>query len=372
VVDLLVIADSAWLGRTYIVPLAFAGTGSRRTGAVRINCVSQEEWDRWVAALPKVRTDFGGSSGGRPGEEASEPTGLDNDHPDTAETGPKEDIVPGAGRKDPWPAVKRQLRPWWAVLGQRALRAALALAVAAVVAWGALTGGAFAIRQIGHVWQRMVSIFDRATLSGVVVDAQTGKPVSGAAVTIGSVPPATADGEGKFRVDVSPGTATLSVTAGGYQTASRTITIGEGDNELGRLRLDRVMTPPVSETIFKEAMRLQRDGRLKDAIAKGREAISIDAKPVYLYTVASWLLLRASKQKESGNRDWMATGQSGLALANQAASMSPHDANALATLAGAAAFMGDRETAIWKAREALQYDPKNELAKMVLGKYGEK
>lgn len=65
-------------------------------------------------------------------------------------------------------------------------------------------------------------------LTGTVVDANTGKAVSGATVTLeGQNQSATTDSDGTFKIDgVSAGNYEISVTANGYKDFEGKITVG--------------------------------------------------------------------------------------------------------------------------------------------------
>jgi hypothetical protein len=68
-----------------------------------------------------------------------------------------------------------------------------------------------------------------ASVTGVVVDATTNAPVSGAIVTIDTVLTATTDAAGKFTIDKVPsGLADYSVAAKGYQTLASTTNVEPG------------------------------------------------------------------------------------------------------------------------------------------------
>jgi uncharacterized membrane protein len=68
-----------------------------------------------------------------------------------------------------------------------------------------------------------------ATVSGVVTDGSTNKPVAGAVVTIDTVLTATTDATGKFTVaNVPGGIADYSVQAQGYQVLTSTANVEPG------------------------------------------------------------------------------------------------------------------------------------------------
>lgn len=68
-----------------------------------------------------------------------------------------------------------------------------------------------------------------ASVTGVVVDAATNSPISGATVTIDTVLTATTDASGKFTIDKVPsGIADYAVQATGYQSLASTANIEPG------------------------------------------------------------------------------------------------------------------------------------------------
>ena len=68
-----------------------------------------------------------------------------------------------------------------------------------------------------------------ASVTGVVVDATTNAPVSGAIVTIDTVLTATTDAAGRFSIEKVPsGIADYSVQANGYQTLASTTNVEPG------------------------------------------------------------------------------------------------------------------------------------------------
>ncbi len=81
-----------------------------------------------------------------------------------------------------------------------------------------------------------------ATLTGVVVNSTTGSPVSGAYVTLRSTGTAAMTGfNGDFRLEANPGTDYVVVSCDGYTPAGIDVTIGNGANDLGQVRLTPVL-----------------------------------------------------------------------------------------------------------------------------------
>jgi len=74
---------------------------------------------------------------------------------------------------------------------------------------------------------------------GYVTDAETGDPIEGATVTVGSVATATTDAQGYYEVEVEAGTYTVTVTADGYESASTTVTVEAG----GSVQVDFQLNP---------------------------------------------------------------------------------------------------------------------------------
>jgi hypothetical protein len=82
------------------------------------------------------------------------------------------------------------------------------------------------------------------SLTGTVVDAQTGRPVARVAVVIDGDILAQTDDAGRFGISARPGAAQLILTAVGYALVKRTLTIAAGVNDLGTIALN-----PESRTI---------------------------------------------------------------------------------------------------------------------------
>lgn len=77
-------------------------------------------------------------------------------------------------------------------------------------------------------------------ISGKVIDAATGSPITGATVTDG-VRTATTDSNGNYTIsDVPPGTYTVTASAAGYQSASQTVTVQEGQTSTANFALSPV------------------------------------------------------------------------------------------------------------------------------------
>ncbi len=86
-------------------------------------------------------------------------------------------------------------------------------------------------------------LLQQATLSGTVTDAQSGSPVSGVTVAVGSRSAKSA-ADGTYTVTNAPtGSQTVTATATGYQSASATATINPGTNSL-----DFVLVPATAST----------------------------------------------------------------------------------------------------------------------------
>jgi len=68
-----------------------------------------------------------------------------------------------------------------------------------------------------------------ASVTGIVLDASTNSPISGATVTIDTVLTATTDASGKYTIDKVPsGIADYAVQAAGYQSLASTANIEPG------------------------------------------------------------------------------------------------------------------------------------------------
>lgn len=82
-----------------------------------------------------------------------------------------------------------------------------------------------------------------ATVSGIVLDRTTGLAATDAIVRIGSII-VRVDDAGEFIAVVPPGALERSVGADGYQTFSDTVTVVQGDNDLGAVYLVELPPPP--------------------------------------------------------------------------------------------------------------------------------
>ena len=82
-------------------------------------------------------------------------------------------------------------------------------------------------------------------VTGTVTDASTRAPVAGAKVTVGEQATST-DEQGHYALSVPLGTASLSATAFGYQTASRDVAITTDGQHV---TLDVALTPQPRVTI---------------------------------------------------------------------------------------------------------------------------
>ena len=80
-------------------------------------------------------------------------------------------------------------------------------------------------------------------LRGTVIDAQANRPVGGATVRAGATSVRT-DGEGRFTIDLPPGTVAVSVEAQGFLSESRPVTVvpGQALAPLEILLVDRKST----------------------------------------------------------------------------------------------------------------------------------
>jgi hypothetical protein len=83
--------------------------------------------------------------------------------------------------------------------------------------WGCANPNAIGVQTYGNV-------------VGVVVDARTQKPVSGAYVWIGTVARTTDPNGGFVLPGIPEGTQTISISAGGYQTFQQDIQVVQGNN----------------------------------------------------------------------------------------------------------------------------------------------
>lgn len=82
-----------------------------------------------------------------------------------------------------------------------------------------------------------------ATLYGIVIDAISGKAVSGVSVTLDGYS-ATTKGAGDYTfANLTPGSYSITLLKEGYEMASRSITLAEGLNELN-VALTPVYVPP--------------------------------------------------------------------------------------------------------------------------------
>ena len=87
------------------------------------------------------------------------------------------------------------------------------------------------------------------TLSGTVLDADSGTPLVGATVKIGSAAATTAAG-GTFTLsNLSPGSFTLNVSATGYPPAAFSGVLMSGANSLGTIRLSKQVSAPSTATL---------------------------------------------------------------------------------------------------------------------------
>jgi len=77
---------------------------------------------------------------------------------------------------------------------------------------------------------------------GVVRDARTKEPLEGASVTIDAYATRT-DREGRYRVEVVPGTYTVEVSMKGYGTQRRRVTVGAGETVRCDFDLRKVVVP---------------------------------------------------------------------------------------------------------------------------------
>ena len=81
-------------------------------------------------------------------------------------------------------------------------------------------------------------------LSGLVVDAKTGRPVAGAAVSVAGLGRATTDRDGRFTFpQVAPGTHRINVRLKGYGDANATAVVGGGKRATLNLRLLPAASP---------------------------------------------------------------------------------------------------------------------------------
>ncbi|MCP4536361.1 MAG: hypothetical protein GY832_04370 [Chloroflexi bacterium] len=119
--------------------------------------------------------------------------------------------------------------------------------------WGIpLTSGPFRPESIP------TSIPDAPTgvISGVIIDASTGLPISGANVT--TDPPTasiTTDAEGKFLIsDVPPGHHTIVATKHGYVSQDTKITIAASETATANFNLLSLMTPPTPPSLITSTM----------------------------------------------------------------------------------------------------------------------
>ena len=82
----------------------------------------------------------------------------------------------------------------------------------------------------------------RGVIHGVVRDARTGEPLEGASITIDAYATRT-DREGRYRVEVTPGTYTVEVSMKGYGTQRRRVTVGAGETVRCDFDLRKVVVP---------------------------------------------------------------------------------------------------------------------------------
>lgn len=130
--------------------------------------------------------------------------------------------------------VPRSLREVLAVLRGMINRTvgAVLLALFIIAVGGCGTGG-----------QTPLTRADTATVSGKVINAETGLPLLDARVRIGSIV-VHVDQAGGFIAVVPVGTVERSVTADGYTPVSDNITVTAGDNDLGAVRMFELPPPP--------------------------------------------------------------------------------------------------------------------------------
>jgi carboxypeptidase family protein len=95
-----------------------------------------------------------------------------------------------------------------------------------------LVAGLLGVSLTGCVNPNAIGVQTYGTVVGVVVDAQTQKPIGGALVWIGSTTNArTTDSNGGFVIpNIPEGTQTVHVTAGGYQSFTQDIQVVQGNN----------------------------------------------------------------------------------------------------------------------------------------------
>ena len=101
---------------------------------------------------------------------------------------------------------------------------------------------------------------ERGFLAGRVLDARTGEPLPGAAVTLsGTVLGTMTDLEGRFVLEVPPGTYAVEALLVGYGPARREVEISPGDTTKVVLKLEErpLKLPPVVVTATKKAQPLR-------------------------------------------------------------------------------------------------------------------
>ena len=79
---------------------------------------------------------------------------------------------------------------------------------------------------------------------GYVTDQSTGQPISGATVTIDGVGSVTTDSNGYYEISVNPGTYTVTVEASGYESQTKTVSVGDGESVKVDFALQPVQTQP--------------------------------------------------------------------------------------------------------------------------------